>query len=93
MTGEPPGEQHQCARPEDEAGVAWSGARDSQNAPIWLCPECRRWWGHAWPGTGGRIEDMAWLPMRDLFTDREPAEFDDLITAARDRETDAGSAR
>ncbi len=85
MTERTPAEQHPCARPEDESGVGWAGSRDSQDSPIWRCPECQRWWGYAWPGTAGRSEDMAWLPMRDMFTGHDPGEFDDLIEADRSK--------
>ena len=79
---------HLCARPEDESGAGWAGARDWQDAPIWRCPVCQRWWGYAWPGTGGRKEDMAWLPMRDMFTGHRPEEFADLIEAEQKRGCD-----
>lgn len=85
MTERTQGERHPCAPPKDEAGVNWPGARDSQGTPIWRCPECQRWWGYAWPGTGGRNEDLAWLPMRDMFTGHDPVEFDDLIDDERQR--------
>ena len=81
-----PAEQHRCAPPKDEEGVGWTAGRDSQNAPIWRCSECQRWWGYAWPGMGGRIEDMTWLPMRDMFTGHDPGEFDDIIEAEQDRD-------
>jgi hypothetical protein len=46
---------------------------------------CRRWWGYAWPGFGGHIEDTTWLPMRELFTGHDPDKFDELIQAEQDR--------
>jgi hypothetical protein len=74
---------HRCSPPDDEQGPTWTGRRDSHGGPIWQCDACLRWWLYGWPGFGGHVEDMAWLPMRDLFTGRDPATFDALIEADR----------
>lgn len=76
-------EAHRCVPPADADGHRWTGRRDTDGSPLWACPTCRRWWGFGWPGFGGHLEEMAWMPMREFFTGHEPETFKDLIDAER----------
>jgi hypothetical protein len=77
---------HRCVPPDDAHGPRWTGRKGADGTPLWACPICRRWWGYDWPGFGGHVEEMTWLPMRDLFTGHDPDTFQDLIDAERSRE-------
>jgi hypothetical protein len=74
---------HRCDRPDDAEGPGWTGRRDLYDHPLWGCPTCHRWWSFAWPGFGGHVEEMTWMPMRDVFTGKDPDTFKDIIEAER----------